>query len=63
MLPKSSNPSRIESNFQEIELTDEQFEAINQVAKGRHCRFVNMKDTFGYDVWPEESAGEVKDAA
>lgn len=63
VLPKSSNPSRIESNFQEIELTDEQFEAVNQVAKGRHCRFVNMKDTFGYDVWPEESAGEIKQAA
>ncbi|EFW16594.1 Glycerol 2-dehydrogenase (NADP(+)) [Coccidioides posadasii str. Silveira] len=56
VLPKSSNPSRIESNFKEIELTQEQFEAVNRVAQGRHCRFVNMKDTFGYDVWPEESA-------
>jgi hypothetical protein len=25
------------------------------VAEGRWSRFVNMKDTFGYDVWPEES--------
>jgi diketogulonate reductase-like aldo/keto reductase len=56
VLPKSSTPSRIDSNFASIELSDEDFEAVNQVAKGRHTRFVNMKDTFGYDVWPEESS-------
>jgi diketogulonate reductase-like aldo/keto reductase len=56
VLPKSSNPSRIESNFKSIELSDEDYEAVNAVAKGRHFRFVNMKDTFGYDVWPEETA-------
>ncbi|KXT02408.1 hypothetical protein AC578_7848 [Pseudocercospora eumusae] len=55
VLPKSSTPSRIESNFKSIELSDEDFEAVNQVAKGRHTRFVNMKDTFGYDVWPGEA--------
>ena len=54
VLPKSSNPARIESNYEEIKLTDAQFEAVNSVAAGRHTRFVNMKDTFGYDVWPEE---------
>ncbi|KAL4990664.1 NADP-dependent oxidoreductase domain-containing protein [Aspergillus falconensis] len=56
VLPKSSNPSRIESNFKSIELSDEDYEAVNAVAKGRHFRFVNMKDTFGYDVWPDETA-------
>jgi diketogulonate reductase-like aldo/keto reductase len=56
VLPKSSNPKRIESNFQTIELSDADFEAVNKVAEGRHCRFVNMKDTFGYNVWPEESS-------
>ncbi|PWY95020.1 glycerol dehydrogenase [Aspergillus sclerotioniger CBS 115572] len=56
VLPKSSNPARIESNFKTIELSDEDFEAVNKVAEGRHFRFVNMKDTFGYDVWPEETA-------
>ncbi|CCT67582.1 reductase [Fusarium fujikuroi] len=55
VLPKSSTPSRIESNFQVPNLSDEDFEAIQSVAKGRHTRFVNMKDTFGYDVWPEET--------
>lgn len=55
VLPKSSNPARIESNFQSVELSDEEFKAINDVAEGRHFRFVNMKDTFGYDNWPEEA--------
>lgn len=55
VLPKSSTPSRIESNFRTVELSDEDFAAVNEVAKGRHTRFVNMKDTFGYDVWPNES--------
>ena len=57
VLPKSSNPARISSNFKEVHLTDAQFEAVNQVAKGRHVRFVNMKDTFGYNVWPNKSEG------
>ncbi|KAH8590820.1 aldehyde reductase I [Bisporella sp. PMI_857] len=56
VLPKSSNPERIASNAKLIELTDEECAAINKVAEGRWSRFVNMKDTFGYDVWPEESA-------
>lgn len=56
VLPKSSNPARIESNFKSIELSDADFAAVNKVAEGRHFRFVNMKDTFGYDVWPEETA-------
>jgi diketogulonate reductase-like aldo/keto reductase len=55
VLPKSSTPSRIESNFQIPDLSDEDFEAVQSVAKGRHTRFVNMKDTFGYNVWPEET--------
>lgn len=54
VLPKSSTPSRIESNFQIPELSDEDFNAVEDVARGRHVRFVNMKDTFGYDVWPGE---------
>ncbi|KAI1397841.1 Aldo/keto reductase [Hypoxylon fuscum] len=54
VLPKSSTPSRIESNFQVPQISDADFQAVNDVAKGRHTRFVNMKDTFGYNVWPEE---------
>ncbi|KAF4974805.1 hypothetical protein FZEAL_8329 [Fusarium zealandicum] len=55
VLPKSSTPSRIESNFQVPNLSDEDFEAVESVARGRHTRFVNMKETFGYDVWPAET--------
>lgn len=57
VLPKSSTPKRIESNFQIPEIADKDFDAVQEVAKGRHARFVNMKDTFGYDVWPEEANG------
>ncbi|KAL1979112.1 hypothetical protein VTN96DRAFT_6839 [Rasamsonia emersonii] len=59
VLPKSSNPARIESNFKIVDLSDEDFEAVNKVAEGRHFRFVNMKDTFGYDVWPEEAKAAI----
>jgi diketogulonate reductase-like aldo/keto reductase len=55
VLPKSATPSRIESNLAVEPLKDESFEAIERVARGRRTRFVNMKDTFGWDVWPEES--------
>lgn len=56
VLPKSSNPTRIVDNAKLITLSEEDFAAVNKVAEGRCSRFVNMKDTFGYDVWPEESA-------
>jgi diketogulonate reductase-like aldo/keto reductase len=54
VLPKSSNPERIKSNFQVINLSPEEYEAVNKVAGSKNSRFVNLKDTFGYDVWPEE---------
>jgi len=54
VLPKSSTPSRINSNLQVPTLSDADFEAVNKVAEGRHTRFVDMKDTFGYDVWADE---------
>jgi diketogulonate reductase-like aldo/keto reductase len=54
VLPKSSTPERIDSNWQVPELSDEDFEAVESVARGRHTRFVNMKDTFGYDLWAGE---------
>jgi diketogulonate reductase-like aldo/keto reductase len=54
VLPKSSNPGRIQGNAKLITLSDEDFEAVNKVADNRKSRFVNMKDTFGYNVWPEE---------
>lgn len=55
VLPKSSDAARIKSNFQVIDLTEDDLAVVNKVAEGRHTRFVNIKDTVGYDVWPEES--------
>ncbi|CZR61758.1 probable reductase [Phialocephala subalpina] len=55
VLPKSSNEGRIKGNAKLVELSQEDFDAVNKVASGRWSRFVNMKDTFGYDVWPEEA--------
>ncbi len=56
VLPKSSDPSRIKSNFQLISLRDDDFAAVNKVAEGRHTRFVNLKDLFGIDIWADEVA-------
>lgn len=47
VLPKSSTPSRIESNFKSIDLSDEDFAAVNKVAEGRHTRFVNVSRSTG----------------
>lgn len=55
MLPKSSDDGRIRKNFELVELTDADFEAVNKVASRKSIRFVDLKETFGYDIWPEES--------
>jgi diketogulonate reductase-like aldo/keto reductase len=55
VLPKSSNESRIKGNAKLVRLSQEDMAAVDKVAEGRWSRFVNMKDTFGYDVWPEEN--------
>lgn len=60
VLPKSGNPARIQSNFQTYDMPDSEFEAVQKVAEGRNNRFVNMKDTFGLDIWPNESEDGVK---
>ncbi|KAL8297305.1 hypothetical protein RB597_006407 [Gaeumannomyces tritici] len=56
VLPKSSTPARIASNLEVPALSDADYEDVWKVARGRKpTRFVNMKDTFGYNVWPEEA--------
>ncbi|TGZ76233.1 Aldo/keto reductase [Ascodesmis nigricans] len=59
VLPKSSNPQRIKSNFEDYVMGEAEMKAVDEVAQlekgGRKDRFVNMKDTFGWDVWPEEA--------
>ena len=54
VLPKSSNEGRIRGNAKLVELSEQDFADVSKVAEGRWTRFVNMKGTFGYDVWPEE---------
>lgn len=50
MLPKSANLERIGSNSKLIDLSEEDFTAVNKVADGRNVRFVNP-EFFGYEVW------------
>jgi len=54
VLPMSGNEERIKKNFQVLELSDEEFENINNISSGTHHRFVNLKETFGFDVWAED---------
>jgi diketogulonate reductase-like aldo/keto reductase len=56
VLPKSATPSRIESNLKDIDLSDNDFEAVNEVSRNRRYRFINMKHEYGIDLWPEDSA-------
>ena len=55
VLPKSSDDERIRRNSDVVELTDGDFEAVNRIASRKPIRFVNLRETFGYDVWPEDS--------
>ncbi|KAH8811965.1 putative alcohol dehydrogenase [Xylogone sp. PMI_703] len=53
VIPKSSNEERIRNNIDLVDLSDETFAAVNNVAKGKHIRFVELVDFFGYNVWKE----------
>lgn len=55
VIPKSANADRVRSNFELVELSDEEFEAVNKVTEGKHGRFVNPVGTFGLNPFPEES--------
>ncbi|TVY49164.1 Glycerol 2-dehydrogenase (NADP(+)) [Lachnellula occidentalis] len=56
VIPKSANAARVKSNFELVELSDEEFEAVNKVTEGKHERFVNPKDIFGFDPFPGEES-------
>ncbi|CAO3655566.1 unnamed protein product [Mucor fragilis] len=56
VIPKSVTPSRIESNFQTVELKDEDFEVLNQVVKGEKAkRLVDPFNFWGVDVFEEHN--------
>lgn len=54
VLPMSSNEGRIKSNATLVELTEEEFERMSRVAEGKETRFVDLKDTFGWNVFGDE---------
>jgi diketogulonate reductase-like aldo/keto reductase len=56
VLPKSATESRIKSNFELVDLSDEEFEAVNKATERKHTRLVNPKGMFGYNPWPEEES-------
>ncbi|KAI8643052.1 NADP-dependent oxidoreductase domain-containing protein [Parasitella parasitica] len=56
VIPKSVTPSRIKSNFQTVELKDEDFENLNQVVKAEKAtRLVDPFNFWGVDVFDEHN--------
>ncbi|EEQ34594.1 hypothetical protein McanMca71_002443 [Microsporum canis] len=55
VLPKSFTQSRITSNFQPIELTQDEFEAVGNAPDGKYTRFVDLSIEYSYDnFWADE---------
>ena len=53
VLPKSFTPERIESNFQLVQLDQQDFEAVNAYASQQNTRIVNIAEEYGVDVWAD----------
>ena len=54
VLPKSSNPLRIQNNFELVKLTDKEFEIVNGIANGKTHRFCNLEHIFGIDIFSDQ---------
>lgn len=54
VLPMSSNEGRIKTNGTLVDLTEEEFERMNKVSEGNETRFVDLKNTFGWEVFGDE---------
>lgn len=52
VLPKSSTTERIKSNFELVDLSEEEFEGVNKLGEGRNKRYVEAA-IFNYDVFGE----------
>lgn len=50
VLPKSFTPSRIEKNFEPVEMTEEEFKAVSESAGGEKKRFCDPGD---WKVWKD----------
>ena len=46
VIPKSVTPERIESNFKQVELSDEDYEKLTELGR-KHPRRYNVKTTYG----------------
>ncbi|KAJ3193022.1 hypothetical protein HK101_005573 [Irineochytrium annulatum] len=53
VIPKSSNPDRIKSNFDVFKLSDEEMEKINGIHKKTSKRFVSSMDAWKVEVFDE----------
>ncbi|KAJ7595483.1 NADP-dependent oxidoreductase domain-containing protein [Mycena floridula] len=56
VIPKSVQKERIESNFKQIELTEEQYQRVSKVGGGKYCRFnipYNYKPKWDVSIFNE----------
>lgn len=60
VLPKSGDKERIARNFKVVQLSESQMDKVGRVATGRGGakRFVDLRETFGFDVFNDEDEGE-----
>ncbi|EJD34997.1 Aldo/keto reductase [Auricularia subglabra TFB-10046 SS5] len=65
VIPKSVQEERILSNFKQVKLSDEDFQAISDIGKGSHTRFnipINYNPSWPIDLFsePDEKAATYK---
>jgi len=54
VLPKSANKERIKKNTELVELSGDEFRAINAATRGKNIRMVDLSRVFGRDMWSEK---------
>ncbi|BFZ60141.1 hypothetical protein YB2330_001163 [Saitoella coloradoensis] len=54
VIPKSVNAERIRSNFEQISLSQDEFDQINNISRGKQVRYVNPQGNWGLDPFEDE---------